>query len=250
MEVISELKKPWLILWDFNAITCVEEKISGKAPNRRSMLYFNTCIDVCGLIQAPKTGQQFSWSNYQYGSKRILYGLDRAMFNQLWSQHNEDWGFKVGLRIASDYAPILGEGDPAFVFQSKLKRLKNILKLWNWEVFGDVNLQIKEAEVKFQRAMEESDNYPLDEEKLKKLVEAQNDFNTKEVQKSAMLRQKARVRWIKKGDSNTNFFHTSIKIKQAQNCISEVEDEAGNITSDQKKIADILVKHFEEKFKI
>ncbi|XP_026378656.1 uncharacterized protein LOC113273103 [Papaver somniferum] len=229
MELISELKKPWLILGDFNAITYVEEKFGGRAPNRRSMLEFNKCIDVCDLIQAPKNGQQFSWSNCQYGSKRILCVLDKAMFNQLWLQDNEDWSFKVGLRIYYDHAPILGGstnipkprnfpfkfqkmwishhnfmemvqkswsedivGDPSFVFQSKLKRLKNILKVWNWEVFGDVNMQITTAEVNVQKAMEDSDKNPLDEEKLKKLVDAQNEFNTKEVHKSTLMRQKAR----------------------------------------------------------
>ncbi|XP_026451527.1 uncharacterized protein LOC113351815 [Papaver somniferum] len=251
MEMISELKNPWLILGDFNAITCAEEKIGGKTPNKRSMLDFNNCIDDCGLLQAPSSRIQHSCSNGQHGIKRILCILDRAMFNQLWFK---DWGFKIGLRIASDHAPILGGcanipkprnftykfqkmwishpnfmeivqkswsepiiGDPAFVFQTKLKRLKNILKKWNWEVFGNVSVQIKEVEVKVQEAMEKSDTHPFQEELLNELVMAQNEFNSKEVQLNAMMKQKSREKCIKEGASNTNFFHTSIKIRQAQN---------------------------------
>ncbi|XP_026452171.1 uncharacterized protein LOC113352577 [Papaver somniferum] len=161
MEMISELKMPWLILVDFNVITCAEEKICGKAPNKRSMLDFSNCIDDCGLIQAPKSGLQHSWSNGQHGNKRILCSLDKAMFNQLWLQNYADWGFKIRLRIASDHDPIFGGcanipkpkkspykfqkmwishpnfmetvqkswsepiiRDPAFVFQTKLKRIQ------------------------------------------------------------------------------------------------------------------------------
>ncbi|XP_026398977.1 uncharacterized protein LOC113294818 [Papaver somniferum] len=123
MEEISELKKPSLVLGDFNAITCSEEKVVGKALKRRSMLDFSNCINV----------------------------------------------------------------------------------------FGNVNIQLKEAEMKVQEAMVNSNDNPFDEEKLDKLVTAQNE--------------------------------------QAQNYISELEDGNGNIISDQKRIAELLVNHFEDKFK-
>ncbi|XP_026459386.1 uncharacterized protein LOC113360051 [Papaver somniferum] len=287
MEIISQLKNPWLILGDFNAITCAEEKIGGKDPNKRSMLDFNNCIDVCELLQAPRSGQQHSWSNCQHGNKRILRILDRAMFNHLWLQNYEDWSFKVGVKIASDHAPLLGGklsnpkpknspfkfhkmwiyhpnfmetvqkswseevvGDPDFVFQTKLKRLKNILKEWNWQVFGNVNIQMKEAEIKVQEAMELSYKDPFNEENLNNLVESQNVLNTKEVYFNTMMKQKARINWIKDGAANTNFLHTSVKIRQTQNFISELEDENGNVCTNQEKIAKLLVKHYEEKFKL
>lgn len=49
---------------------------------------------------------------------------------------------------------------------------------------------------------------------------------------NTMIRQKSRVRWLKEGSVNTNFFHTSSKLRQTENLISELEDDNGNIISD------------------
>ncbi|XP_026420175.1 uncharacterized protein LOC113316173 [Papaver somniferum] len=115
-------------------------------------------------------------------------------------------------------------GDPSFVFQQKLKKLKNFLRERNWNVFGNINVKIKEAEEEVHRAMILSDNNPSDTEALDRLVNAENNYNFKEVQLKIMLQQKARIKWVKEGSTNTSFFHTNLKIKQSRNFISELED--------------------------
>ncbi|XP_026450615.1 uncharacterized protein LOC113350699 [Papaver somniferum] len=184
MRLISDLNKPWLIIGDFNVVLTMEEKVGGNSPSRRSMLDFNECINACELIQDPKVGLDFSWSNCQHGSKRILCNLDRTFFNLGWLQMYGYWGYKVGIRVVSHHSPLLGgcanvpkpknvplrfqkmwlehpgfmkivedswaepiQGDPTYVFMQKLKRLKVILKEWNWKIFGNIQVKIQEAEV-------------------------------------------------------------------------------------------------------
>ncbi|XP_026416875.1 uncharacterized protein LOC113312326 [Papaver somniferum] len=285
MEIISQLQKPWVVLGDFNAIISPEEKFGGKAPNRISMMDFIHCLNEYNLIQAPSTGQQYTWSNCEQGTKRILCVIDRVVFNSLWLQKYGDWGYKVGLRIVSDHAPLLCGcasiprpknvpwifqkmwidhpsflsevkkvwteniiGDPSFIFMQKLKKLKKFLSEWNWSVFGNINTKIKEAEDKVQKAMELSDQNPLNEDLLANLVAAQNEHATREVQANTLMRLKSRAKWIKDGSANTAYFHARMKIKQARNTISELEDANGNIINDQSQIADTLVKHFQQKF--
>ncbi|XP_026451545.1 uncharacterized protein LOC113351837 [Papaver somniferum] len=89
------------------------------------------------------------------------------------------------------------EGDPAFVFQSKLKILKKVLVDWNWRMFGNVHEQIKEAPKEVQEAMKLSDENPSNEELLENLVKAENKLNSKEVQLSTMYKLKARTKWVK-----------------------------------------------------
>ncbi|XP_026378214.1 uncharacterized protein LOC113272616 [Papaver somniferum] len=137
--------------------------------------------------------------------------------------------------------------DPYFVFLHKLKKLKNILKDWNWKVFGDIHVKIKEVEEEVHKAMELSDSNPSNTEALDRLVNAENTYNSKEVQLKTMLKQKARIKWVKEGYANTSFFHTNLKVRQSRNFISELEDINGDIISDQNKIADTLVQHFEKK---
>ncbi|XP_026399587.1 uncharacterized protein LOC113295466 [Papaver somniferum] len=202
MEIISDLKKPWIALGDSNAVISQDEKMCGKSPNRASMLDFSTCLDNCELIQAPKTGLQFSWSNCQQGKNKIMCTLDKVVFNQQWLQKYGDWVYKVGLRIVSDHAPLLG----GF---SNIPKTHNIQKMciyhpeflsvvkecWSQHIAGDpayvfmhkLKVKIKEAEEKFKIAMQHSDNNPFDEEALHNLVTAQNEHATREVQANTLL---------------------------------------------------------------
>ncbi|XP_026399016.1 uncharacterized protein LOC113294854 [Papaver somniferum] len=219
MELISDLKQPWLAIGDFNSIVSSDEKIGGRATNRRVMQEFNTCLDNCELIQAPKSGLQFSWSNCQHGNKRILSGSASIpkpsnipfKFQKMWLSHP---GF---MDLVSNCWNEDIVGDPAFVLLQKLKRLKNILRDWNWNMFGNVHVKIKEAEEEVQKAMKLSDNNPTDAAMLNNLVMAENNHNSRE-------------------------------IRQSRNFISKLEDSNGDIISDQKKIAYTLVNHFEQKF--
>ncbi|XP_026435797.1 uncharacterized protein LOC113333589 [Papaver somniferum] len=202
-----------------------------------------------------------------------------------WLQIFSDWGYKVGLRVASDHFPLLGgcasvpkpknvplrfqkiwlehssfmsvvqdslaiqiHGDAPYIFMQKRKHLKQILKDWNWRAFGDVKVKIQEAEKNFKDKMEISNKNPHDEQALHDLVTAQNDLNSRETHYSTMMKQKSRVKWVMEGSANTNFFHSNIKIKQTRNDICELEDENDNLISDQTKIADILVDFFEKRF--
>ncbi|XP_026410603.1 uncharacterized protein LOC113305820 [Papaver somniferum] len=223
MQLISDLKKPWLIVGDFNAILRMEEKVGGNSPSRRSILDFSECIDTCQLIQAPKVGLDFSWSNCKHGSKRILCNLDRAFFNMGWLQMYGDWGYKVGIRVVS-YNSHLMRGcenvprpknvplrfqkmwleHPDFMKmvedslaepRGKLKRLKTAVNEWNWKVFGNVQVKIKEAENLVKEKMLVSDSNPHDDNALCELVMAQNELNSGEVQHSIMMKKKSRIQW-------------------------------------------------------
>ncbi|XP_026452135.1 uncharacterized protein LOC113352537 [Papaver somniferum] len=199
MEMISEMNKPWIILGEFNAILTPYEKVGGRNPNKSSMLEFSECLDKCELLQAPKTGLQYSWYHCQQGNKRILCTLDRVVFNQKWLQRYEEWGYKVGHRIVSDQSPLLGGCANIPKPKNKLKELKRIINDWNWRVFGNVNVKLKEAEIKVIKAMQVSDSNPFCSEAFDILVEAQNDHANREVQHNTLMRQKARVKWIKEG---------------------------------------------------
>ncbi|XP_026399376.1 uncharacterized protein LOC113295240 [Papaver somniferum] len=199
MQLISDLKKPWLVIGDFNAILSLEDKVGDRSPSRRSMLDFSECLNDCELIQAPK---------------------------RMWLEHP---GF---MKVVEDCWAETVNGDPAFILLYKLKKLKEILKEWNWSSFGNVQVKIKEEEKLVQEKMVISDNNPQDEQVLADLVLAQNDLNSKEVQQCIMLKQKSRVEWVTEGYANTNFFHINMKIKQSKNMIYEIEDNDGNMLQD------------------
>ncbi|XP_026404153.1 uncharacterized protein LOC113299323 [Papaver somniferum] len=197
LKNINELKLPCLVIGDFNVVLSCEEKKGGRQPLKVAMQDFRDCIEYCNLIQSPRTGIKFSWFNNRVGKKRILCDLDRSFYNLQWLECYETWCYKVGVRGTSDHGALLGgvaqsdkphnipfryqfvwtthpgflkviqeswevecEGNPAFCFTSKLKRLKEILKKWNWEVFGDLRVKVKTTEEAILKASLESDVDP------------------------------------------------------------------------------------------
>ena len=50
------------------------------------------------------------------------------------------------------------------------------------------------------------------------------------------LRQKSRETWLRLGDRNSKFFHASVKVKQARNCISQLYSASGKRVSDYEEL--------------
>ncbi|XP_026411021.1 uncharacterized protein LOC113306280 [Papaver somniferum] len=188
LTVISSLNKPWIIIGDFNAVFSMEEKKGGRKPLTTAMLDFNNCIQNCEIIQAPKTGLEFSWCNNRAGKKRIVCNLDKAFYNMQCLEAYPSWGYKVGTIGIFDHSPMFGanvtlpkpsnvpfralkvwmtregfkkvieeswkievRGNLGFIFLTKLKHLKVTIKNWNWNVFGDVKKKLKQADMEVMR---------------------------------------------------------------------------------------------------
>ncbi|XP_026395945.1 uncharacterized protein LOC113290569 [Papaver somniferum] len=253
MEMISDLNLPWIAIGDFNAITTAEEKVGGRPANIRNMLECNTCLDKCELQQAPKSGCEFTWSNCQHGNKRILCNLERAVFNNLWLQKHEGWGYKVGMRIASDHAPLLGGC-------ASCPKPKNVpqkfQKIWidhpnfmevvtNLLVFSNVNEKIKEAAKEVQNSMKILDANPHNKELLDNLVKEKNILNSKEVQLSTMMKLKARTKWSKKDQSKIaetfiNYFEEKFKFKEVEISESLLKAIPTSITEHDQAMLDAI----------
>ena len=110
------------------------------------------------------------------------------------------------------------------MFKEKLKKLKADLKVWNREVFGDVNQACKEI----HKRLDELDTHD-DEDGL---VESERDekkslfakVTESKAKQEAILFQKARQSWIKQGGLNTKFFHSTVKWRRERNQLHRVFD--------------------------
>jgi hypothetical protein len=98
------------------------------------------------------------------------------------------------------------KGKKAFVVKEKLKLLKECLKDWNRDVFGILGLNIE----KMMHELNEVEGLLASDGALVDLVRREG-IHKEYWQHESMLKQKFILRWVKESDSNSRFFHATIK---------------------------------------
>jgi hypothetical protein len=114
------------------------------------------------------------------------------------------------------------QGKNAFVIKEKLKKLKDALKAWNRDVFGILDLNIDKTVSDLNEIEEQIVNHgsaPSTLNSKEKVKEFWEQIHFKE----SILRQKSRSKWIQEGNSNTRFFHASVKGRRRRNQIVKLK---------------------------
>ena len=105
---------------------------------------------------------------------------------------------------------------------SKLKALKGILRAWNKEVFGRVELKNKNAlnRISFWDDLEKEKELSLEEAEERE--KARDEYKKWVEKEEASWRQKSREIWLKEGDRNTGFFHIMVNSHRRRNSIKSI----------------------------
>jgi hypothetical protein len=151
-------------------------------------------------------------------------------------------------RVRLWWASFSFQGSPSFVLAQKLKALKVDLKLWNEQVFENVDsLQKARLEdlCKLDRLEEEERGLDFDELLKKNLIAS--DLERIILQEEISWRQKSKALWLKEGDKCTKFFHWIANSNRRSNFIESVSVN-GSVTSAQPAIRDHIVQFYESLF--
>uniref|UniRef100_A0A2N9J0Z7 Reverse transcriptase domain-containing protein n=1 Tax=Fagus sylvatica TaxID=28930 RepID=A0A2N9J0Z7_FAGSY len=134
-------------------------------------------------------------------------------------------------RIQNWWSSYSFTGPPSLVLVCKLKALKEDLKKWNHQEFGNVGFKQKQllGELDILN-MECSGSLSSSELDLRgtHLLELENLAHLEEIS----WRQKSRVQWLKEGDNNTKFFHKIANSNRRRNYMEKIEVEGTTYHTD------------------
>ncbi|KAK8938531.1 hypothetical protein KSP39_PZI010850 [Platanthera zijinensis] len=85
-------------------------------------------------------------------------------------------------------------------------------------------------------------------EQTKTLILKVKELNSTLGRLNTWWRQRAKVRWLTEGDSNTAYFHSMASNRRRGNRIHQVGDSTGNLTEDPAAIEAAFVQFFEQKW--
>jgi hypothetical protein len=247
----------WCVVGDFNSVLSTSERrdlfgVSLRGPNNE-IREFNDFVGDMGLLDLPLLGRRFTWFQPNGGA---MSRLDRFLISEgwwdLWGEPSQ-WALA---RDVSDHCPIVlryssqlwgpkpfrfnnfwidhrdfkdvviqswnktsSHNWMAYSLKEKLKLLKGDLKIWNHQVFGnlDHNIEllveeIKDLDLKAERGV--LTQVEIDA-RSKGFIELWGLLKCRDSQ----IFQRSRSRWLKEGDANTGFFHASIKRRGRRNSI-------------------------------
>ncbi|XVE86635.1 hypothetical protein DITRI_Ditri18aG0050200 [Diplodiscus trichospermus] len=250
----------WLVLGDFNACFGAHENRGGRTPSNRSCYDFRTAMDLCELSCFKTKGLLFTWTNKSHGEAIIEIRLDKAFFNnnslQYWSRmewsslarHESDHNLLLltcdnsissspkPFRFRSmwiDHQKFLDDvsrfwsflafhGNLMYVITAKLKLLRGFLREWNRNTFDNVDLAILETQQSLVDIQLEMEQEGFLEELFSKEMEDHNSLSFHLESKRKLLADSCKVKWLKQGDRNSQFFHNLLKQRRARSGINSL----------------------------
>ncbi|VFQ59392.1 unnamed protein product [Cuscuta campestris] len=279
----SNTNQNWVVGGDFNAISSPSEYKGQCEPNALGMEEFNSCIEACNLFCPDPSGGLFTWSGTR-SRGRTWRRLDRVLVNLAFQSFFPHFYTHHLPKACSDHKAILftchssrDSGPSSFRFLNawiyhdqflqvvkdcwtktpysggmrglvaKLKKLKGCLKEWNKKEFGNIFENLTKAEefaTQTQLCFEEDPtdaNREIAEKANAKLLLATH----KEV---AYWKQKANVRWLEFGDSNSKVFHAFANGKRRKLAINHIISDTGVGLSIQSEICLEAASHFSKQF--
>ena len=243
---------------------------------------FNEWIEEMEVEEAPWVGSKFTWVRPN-GTARSK--LDRVLLSPEWmskwpgttqytlernfSDHypillrskNVDWGPKP-FRIMDCWLSDISfkktveeswksnqqKGWGGYVLKEKIKALKNRLKVWNREQFGDTFKKYTKIQEELNKMEADTADRQLSQQEMMIRKQLQEDLWMAAQSHESLLRQKARSRWIKEGDCNSRYFHLMINATRRNNCLKGLMVD-GAWTDDPTTVKEAVRVFFEQHFK-
>ncbi|KAL7591715.1 hypothetical protein Lser_V15G35619 [Lactuca serriola] len=272
---------PWVIGGDFNVILNLNESTAGSSRLTNGMVDFLDCINSLDLQDINCNGLNFTWNQKPRGSNGILKKLDRVMGNSRLiedfptiyasflpygiSDHSPviikiplkmkykvlPFKFPNVLTLCNELKPLVEthwrnevNGIKMFQLVQKLKILKKpIRKLFKDQ--GHLSEKVTHCRKELDAVQVDLDKDPFNPDLRELEAIFLGELNKAHAEEECFLKQKAKVSWLKEGDSNSKYFHKIVKGKINRNSIRAVLNEEGKWVEGEN-VPNVFIKYFSE----
>nr|GEU31439.1 hypothetical protein [Tanacetum cinerariifolium] len=271
---------PWVIMGNFNMALNIEDSYFGSSLMNATMCDFKDCVKKLEVLDINSFGLHYTWNQNPKGSNGMLKKLDRIMGN-LGFVDNFPGAYAMfqPYRI-SDHAPVvlkmpsLSVTKPKpfkfYIFIAyKEKFLEILLSQWNNQVEGHVMFQITQKMKNLKKPLrkllydqgnlhERVDRLRVELDEIQKAIDSDPSnsllrdeedayiqaFNEAKIDEERFLCQKAKIEWLDVGDSNSAYFHKSVKSRIQCNIIEAITN-SGNVVVTCNEVPEVFVSHYE-----
>ncbi|KAK4271588.1 hypothetical protein QN277_020262 [Acacia crassicarpa] len=281
-RLASGISVSWLVLGDFNDLLSQSEKEGGNPRSMRKILNFQGLLSDYNLLDLEFKGSKFTWCNKR-GSSLVRERIDRALGNvEFRTEFDHAMVFHIE-PVGSDHHALIV--DCCYTEVKTVREFKfeanwvlhvdflNVVKS-SWlvqTVLADDRLLdlIRRLNICRERLVEwsrkEFPNFrktidhlcsrllacyegPLSQEML---LEAENLVGLIEenwIKEETYWWQRSRISWLKSGDQNTKFFHSSVIQRRQRNKILRLKGEDGCWLEERGAIHDSFNKFYRTLF--
>ncbi|GJZ66316.1 sugar transport protein 13 [Tanacetum coccineum] len=200
--------RPWCLMGDFNSTLFLNDTSAGGSNVDISMREFKECVENIKVMDDNNSGLHFTWNQKPKGTHGVLKKLDRVMANLEFMD-----GFAGAFAIfkpycISDHAHSVLKLTTLNVTKPRPFKFFNILisnERFTEVVSGVWNQQ------KLDDTQELLDKDPYNVSLRENEARYVNEFNEAALMEEQFLKQKAKIQWLKEGDSNSAHFHKVVK---------------------------------------
>ncbi|XP_021985761.1 uncharacterized protein LOC110881945 [Helianthus annuus] len=275
--------KPWVILGDFNAALYLEDKSMGSSLIDINMREFKSCVEDIEVVDVNRSGCHFTWNQKPKQGIGVLKKIDRIMANVPFIQMFPEAVAVFQPYRVSDHCPCILKNPRSVSHKPKPFKFPNFLvfkkdfpvivkKTWEQQFLGIKMLQVvkklrvlkkplrsllaKQGNIheKVKGLRKELDEIqlridanPSDSELRSLESKCLKEFQDAALDEERFLKQKSKVKWLEVGDSNSAFFHNTVKCKNHFSRIDVIKD-ANGITFEGSDVGKALVTHYESFF--
>ncbi|GJZ00797.1 hypothetical protein Tco_0518226 [Tanacetum coccineum] len=252
--------RPWCLLGDFNASLFIGDTSTGSSALDISMREFKECVDHIEVVDVQSTGLQYTWNQKPKGTDGILKKLDRVMANIEFldsfvgahavfkpyriSDHSPSvLSIPTFLDVVSEEWARHVSGFHMFQVVRKLKYLKKPLRKLMYEK-GNLHGNVIRLHAELDQLQTDLDRDPSNVSLREAKAEAVLSFNEAIAIEEKFLKQKAKIAWLKDGDSNSAYFHKAVKSRISRSRIDVVTDTMGAVFHNDD-VAKAFINHYE-----